>query len=181
MSNQRRDQRKEQAFTLLELLVVMVIVAALSAMALPLLSRITQHGRTVGCLSNLQQLGGALNLYLGEHNFLVPALKAGRKSKSEELPVIDNTLNAYAGDPRIFACPADTLGRAETTGTSYFWNSTLNGQSAVALDFLHLASDPAHIPILSDKDPVHPYEKDHVNVLYADGHATKDLKFSVGQ
>jgi prepilin-type processing-associated H-X9-DG protein len=31
---------------------------------------------------------------------------------------------------------------------------------------------------MSDKEGFHPYLDKKVNILYADGHATKDLKFS---
>ena len=40
----------------------------------------------------------------------MPVLKAGRSSKTDDLPVIDNTLNAYAPNAAVFACPADTGG-----------------------------------------------------------------------
>ena len=53
----------------------------------------------------------------------------------------------------------------------------LNGQSVASLNFLKLTSDLSHIPILADKDGYHPYGNRKVNILYADGHATKDLKF----
>ncbi len=69
---------------------------------------------------------------------------------------------------------------AVKTGTSYCWNVALNGQSALNLNFLQLVTDTTHIPILSDKEGFHPYLNDKVNILYADGHATKDVKFFTG-
>ena len=45
---------------------------------------------------------------------------------------------------------------------------------------LQLAKDSSHIPVISDKEGFHPYLKDKVNILYADGHATKDVKFFTG-
>ena len=52
----------------------------------------------------------------------------------------------------------------------------LNGQAAGALNFLSIR-DHTHIPILSDKEGFHVYEANKVNLLYADGHVTKDLSF----
>jgi len=34
---------------------------------------------------------------------------------------------------------------------------------------------------MMDKEGYHPYEKDKVNILYADGHATKEISFTVKQ
>src|SRR5205085_1001336 len=99
----------------------------------------------------LRQLGAGLNLYLGDHNMIMPALQAGRRDKNEDVPVIDNTLNAYVKEPRIFACPADAPGIAAATGTSYYWNVALNGQPLSNLNFLGAIDDNSHIPILADK------------------------------
>ena len=164
------------AFTLIELLVVMAVIAILAALAVPAYTYALQMGRATACISNLRQIGIALNLYLADHNATMPTMQAARSSTSDSVPVIDNTLNRYAGDPRVFACPADTAGLAGTTGTSYFWNSALNNQVLMNLSFLAISA-PSRIPILSDKQGFHPYTANKVNMLYADGHATKDLNF----
>jgi prepilin-type N-terminal cleavage/methylation domain-containing protein/prepilin-type processing-associated H-X9-DG protein len=169
--------RKMHAFTLMELIVVVAIAAVLAALAMPAYQRVVQSAHTSGCLSNLRQLGVALNLYLGEHSMTMPTLQAGRRDKSEDVPVIDNTLNVYVKEPRIFACPSDTRGLAAATGTSYYWNVALNGQAVANLNFLNMVADHSHIPILADKEGFHPYEATKVNLLYADGHVTKDLSF----
>ena len=165
------------AFTLAELLVVLAIVAILAALAYPAYQRVTESGRATACTSNLRQLGMALSLYLGENNNTMPTLKTARASLADDVPVIDNTLNKYAPAKGVFACPADKGGFAARTGTSYLWNVTLNGQALAGLNFLGLVNDLSHIPILSDKEGFHPYTENKVNILYADGHATKDVKF----
>ena len=169
---------KHAAFTLLELLVVLAIVAVLAGLGLPLYSRATQAARAAACISNLRQLGAALHLYLGEHNATMPTLLAARADKTQPGAVIDNTLNAYAPNANVFACPSDNKGLAASTGTSYYWNSLLNGQSLGSLHLLTLTTEQSFIPVLSDKDQFHPYEPNKVNVLYADGHATVYFQFS---
>jgi prepilin-type N-terminal cleavage/methylation domain-containing protein/prepilin-type processing-associated H-X9-DG protein len=166
-----------RGFTLAELLVVIAVVAVLAGLAYPAYQRVVESGRATACLANLRQLGVALHLYLGENNNTMPVLKTARASLADDVPVIDNTIDKYLGDKRAFACPADKAGFAVKTGTSYLWNVTLNGQALAALNFLGLIDDHSHIPILSDKEGFHPYIKDKVNILYADGHATQDAKF----
>jgi prepilin-type N-terminal cleavage/methylation domain-containing protein/prepilin-type processing-associated H-X9-DG protein len=163
-------------FTLLEILVVLVIVGVLAGLAVPMYQRVVEGGRATGCISNLRNIGAALNLYLAENNMTMPTLKAGRASLDDDVPVIDNTLQKYAQEKAIFACPSDKK-YAAATGTSYSWNSGLNGQSATNLNFLGLVKDTGHIPILGDKEGFHPYTDSKVNILYADGHATKEVKF----
>ncbi len=172
-----RPSETAAGFTLLELLVCLGIVAVLTGVGVPAYQRTVQSARAAACVSNLRQLGAALNLYLGEHNMVMPTLKAGRATLDEDLPVIDNSLDAYAANPRVFACPADAAGLAAKSGTSYYWNVALNGQAVATLNFLHLDGGPALIPILSDKQAFHPYTATKVNLLYADGHADKDFNF----
>ncbi len=167
----------KRAFTLIELLVVVAIIALLAGLSFPVYQRVIQSGRAATCLANLHQLGAALNLYLGDHRLIMPTLMAGRTDKSQDVPVIDNTLNAYAPNPLVFACPADTGHYFEKTGTSYYWDNVLNGQSVTSLNFLNTTSHSA-IPILSDKEGFHPYAASKVNILYADGHVTQGLHFS---
>lgn len=168
--------RASHAFTLLELLVVVGVVAILAALIYPASQRVAASGRATTCVSHLRQIGTGLNLYLSENGMRMPELRAGRASLDEDVPVIDNTLNRYLSDPRVFACPADPK-YAKLSGTSYYWNVALNNQPLSDLNFLHMATDHSKIPILSDKEGFHPLLKDHVNILYADGHATKDLRF----
>lgn len=170
----------KNAFTLVELLVVMVLLSVLVGIAFPVYTHVVESGRAAGCVSNLRQLGVALNLYLGEHNAKLPTLAAARNSASQDVPAIDNTLNAYLNNSaKIFICPSDAQGIGASTGTSYYWNSALNGQSIASLNFLQI-EDHSRIPFLGDKQGFHPYLENKVNILYADGHASKDLKFFTG-
>ncbi len=165
------------AFTLIELLVVISIIAILAALLVPVGSRIIESGRAAQCLSNLRQLGMGLTAYLTENNNTMPTLKAGRDDIGEDVPVIDNTLDKYIPDRSAFACPADKKGFARRSGTSYHWNVTLNGQAVANLNFLGKVAEHSRIPILGDKEGFHPYLEDKINLLYADGHVTKDIKF----
>lgn len=156
---------------------VIAVVAVLTAVAVPVSMRFIQKGRSTACLGNLRQLGLALNLYLGEHNQTMPVLKAGRAQRSEPVDVIDTKLKEYVPDERVFSCPADHGNFAQTTGTSYHWNSALNGQSILSLNFMNHTTTIS-IPILADKEGFHTYRPNKVNILTADGRITQGLIFT---
>lgn len=171
--------RESRAFTLLELLVVIAVLAVLAALLVVAVNRGAQSAHATACTSNLRQLGIALSGYLTDNNNQMPTLKAGRASLAEDLPVIDNTLDKYVAGKGVFACPADKR-FATASGTSYIWNNALNGQSLASLNFLKVIDQHGRIPVLGDKEGFHPYIENKVNILYADGHASKDLRFVTG-
>ncbi len=67
-------QSERRAFTLVELLVVISIVAIMVAMLLPALSSARDTARTVQCLSNLRQLGVLFQVYTDETNGYLPPI-----------------------------------------------------------------------------------------------------------
>ncbi len=69
----RRKCLRRKQFALIELLVVIAIIAILPSLLLPALSQARGKERSMLCLSNLKQLGGAFASYTGDINdWLVP-------------------------------------------------------------------------------------------------------------
>jgi len=74
--------RKSRAFTLVELLVVIGIIALLISILLPALSRARKSANTTKCLSNLRQVGTAFQLYATEFKGTIPVVR-------QDIPDID--------------------------------------------------------------------------------------------
>ena len=59
-----------RAFTLIELLTVVGIIAILLAILLPVLGRVREAGRRTKCAAQLRQIGVGLHRYFNEHKAL---------------------------------------------------------------------------------------------------------------
>ena len=116
-----------RGFTLIELLVVIAVIALLASLLLPALGRAQRSARSAACLSNLHQIGLALDLYVQDNNDHLPSC-AQLPSVNTNLPSVTIRLAPYLQAKAVFQCPEDrTLFPVEQT--SYEWNMFLNGAS----------------------------------------------------
>lgn len=166
----------KKAFTLVELLVVLAIIAVLAALLLPVLARARESARATACLSNLHQIGIALQIYVQENSNKLPVMRDAPTDPAEAatntFPTINKVLLAQLGNTNVLRCPSDFQQLFETTGSSYSWNSLLNGEDADHLVIFGLHFNPHEIPVVFDKADFHKARgpAKAVNYLYADGH-----------
>lgn len=171
-----------RAFTLVELLVVLAIIALLAALLIPVFSKAKETGRGTACLSNLHQIGLALQIYVSENNNRLPEMRdklmdTNSPSTNPFPATADIVLQNHLGNTNALHCPSDPKFFSET-GSSYAWNSLLNGQEAEHLHVFGMNFNPHQIPIFFDKEGFHAAcgPGKEVNYLYADGHIKKLLE-----
>jgi prepilin-type N-terminal cleavage/methylation domain-containing protein/prepilin-type processing-associated H-X9-DG protein len=183
------------AFTLIELLVVIAIIALLAALVLPALSRAKESGRATVCLSNLHQIGIALQIYVGDYNNKLPSMSDIYPGVTNSFPGPDMVLSNQLGNLNVLRCPSDkwVSDKApplpqkgptyfEQTGSSFTWNNLLNGEDADHLSAFGMEFDPHAMPLMYDKAKFHIVrgEAKARNFLYADGHI-KNLLVTAGR
>jgi prepilin-type N-terminal cleavage/methylation domain-containing protein/prepilin-type processing-associated H-X9-DG protein len=62
----------QRAFTLVELLVVVAVIAVLLAILVPTLEYATSEAKKSSCLANLRQIGSGISLYAAENDGCIP-------------------------------------------------------------------------------------------------------------
>lgn len=160
------------AFTLIELLVVVAIIGILAALLLPVVGRIQEKGRATACLSNLRQVGLAVQMYAQDNDNRLPQIYDAIIGAMQATNRMDTVLSNHLGSVRVLRCPSERDDLYLKTGTSYGWNVFINGQDADRMVVLNVLYDPHMIPLAFDKEDFHRVlSKDKaVNYLYADSH-----------
>jgi len=102
---------KDRAFTLVELLVVMAIIAILAALLLPVLSRAKASAQRTVCLNNLRQISLGIRMYADDSNDAAPQTPWTTNSTLMYMDgvtafkkLIENSTHS-----NLFICPADTF------------------------------------------------------------------------
>lgn len=176
--------KRYDAFTLIEMLTVIAIVAVLAALLLPVLQTAKRAGSNAQCQSNLRQVGIAIAAYCADFNDYIPKRLPAFSPMTAKAATnwFDSTawaaterhktdsLMSYIVDPRVLHCP-DSMDYAEL---SY-------GVNGRVVDFVSNYSEvksPSETPMSFDaSQTVSYYYSDlnfrhgaDVNALYADGH-----------
>jgi prepilin-type processing-associated H-X9-DG protein len=174
----------------------------LASLLLPALARTKAKAHNTVCVNQLRQLGIATRLYSDDNDRRLPSaeiLPTMPIDPKKPLPRICDVLSPYVGkstgtnSSAVFKCPKDSFGLYSAEGSSYEWNSELNGHRidetrtkdlrivrvvVVNGDILEntdtnlvLRFPPETTPLLLDYEDFHPRPpRSGKNVVFMDGH-----------
>jgi prepilin-type N-terminal cleavage/methylation domain-containing protein len=95
------------AFTLVELLVVITIVAILAALLLPALANSKIQARQTACLNNIKQITAAGLMYMNETGDILPLNDPALPGYNPNVPANwEEALTNYGGIDQIRLCPS---------------------------------------------------------------------------
>ena len=151
--------RKDKAFTLIELVIVVVVIGVLSTLAVAGYQSSIEGSKSKVCATNEQMLKTALDIYSMEHDTMPASLSAIPDSYKERayamvmrgangwwtrlaarVVEIDGAGRAYAqsfmrdvllkGNLKVMTCPSDDTPPTASGGTSYALNDAIVGLTA---------------------------------------------------
>lgn len=100
---------KNRGFTLIELLVVIAIIAILAAILFPVFSQAKEAAKRTACLSNSDEIGTALLMYLNDYDDTTPTVwgtPAGFPPPQNQTIVdVYQLLQPYIKNLQVFNCP----------------------------------------------------------------------------
>lgn len=111
MLRQHKDQapsissgRRATGFTLIEVLIVMAVIALLSALLLSAFTQVREKARMATCSSNLRQIGLAMRLYVQDYRGIYPDVTF--PPAPVRLCAWPDRIISYVKTPQVFWCPS---------------------------------------------------------------------------
>lgn len=129
-------RRVHQAFTLIELLVVIAIIAILAAILFPVFAQARESARAISCLSDMKQIGLALQMYAQDNDGTYSNIYQGWGPNgiqgTNEGWLWKNSIQPYTKNKGIMTCPSNPVGGPDGPGTlpptdSNNWNNNAKG------------------------------------------------------
>jgi prepilin-type N-terminal cleavage/methylation domain-containing protein/prepilin-type processing-associated H-X9-DG protein len=170
--------RRRLAFSLVELMVVIAIIALMAGLGMPAYERAIATARSAKCASNLRAIGVALTQAATDNNNEYPPIQeAGGPVYPPTVPAqsLINTLSPYGLTSNDLQCPTD-MGSSPSAfaqyGSSYEWNPAFDDEVTVTpIIYLNaqiqIPVNSARVHLCYDFNAIH---NGRPNTLYGDGH-----------
>jgi prepilin-type N-terminal cleavage/methylation domain-containing protein/prepilin-type processing-associated H-X9-DG protein len=165
------------AFTLVEMLVVMAIIALLAGLVAPSYQNALQRARSIKCAGNLRAIGTAAALYATDNNNKYPEIdQAGGPIYSDgKATNIIGAFTPYGITTNMTQCPVDMEASPNSFtkyGSSYEWdpvfdNEPVNETVVYITPTVAIPVNSSRVRLAMDFTPIH---NGRPNVVYGDGH-----------
>lgn len=137
----RREKKRRDYFTLIELLIVIAIIAILAGLLLPALNSARMRANSVTCLNQLKQIGTGMISYTRDYQDYVPFCRQKWNNTAQYMdswivmlwPYVGNSSygNFFSDRKTVFLCPVappEQVYQHTSQGTlysitSYGWNT----------------------------------------------------------
>lgn len=138
----------QRAFTLVELLVIIAIIAILAALLLPALATAKEKGRQTYCINSERQQAIAIFLYADDHSDTLPPV-AFRSTGGDitNWPVL---LDPYLKSVRMHFCPTDQQAKTNSYGLNELAFVDLTDDDSGAPNRLNAFKSPPATVMLGD-------------------------------
>lgn len=184
-----RKTHKHKAFTLVELLTAITVLAVLAAIIIATARRVIEHANSSQCQSNLRQIGIAAKLYINDHNYANPRVNFWTRDLSPYVLSMNLDIMTMPQDETDtpFHCPASHSEDIEgppnhNKNTTYGQNGTrYGGMNALTLDYQGGTTNPAETITYLDAKTYNVFDTTydrvgidwhpgHINACFGDGH-----------
>ena len=115
---------RRNAFSMVELLVVLAVISILAALLLPALSKAKNRVQTLACLNNLKQLEASCHLYTSDFSDFLPPNQAVKTAPAPgSTNALVSILNANSWCPGL--APLDLTAKNVQSGLIFPYNKSL--------------------------------------------------------
>lgn len=146
MRSSHRSLPRRDAFSLIEIIVVVTIVALLFILGSAGLKRVFKSSEISKCAANLRTIGGALNLYAAEHDGSYPPFPTNSDVSQGAYTICDILADGsprwkhfgllygqgYLDDPQVFYCPSARKGAFDYASQ---WQAKSKGSNSFSGQF----------------------------------------------
>ena len=159
LTRRSRGATCRRAFTLVELLVVVAIIALLAAILFPVFSQAREKARSIACLSNMKQIGMGLQIYMQDNNERIffrsstnATITRAHVATSGNNLKWWNELMPYIKSSDVFTCPSDNgpLPSPDLNGNNSIQRSYV---ASSAVEYLKAAqvTNPTEAIVITEK------------------------------
>lgn len=187
MARDRRGSAATDAFTLLEMLIVVAIILFLTTMYWGSNSGSRQKKQLAQCQQNLSKIFIAMQIYATDQNGKFPEVRGAQTSEA----ALDKLVPKYTVDTEPFICPAsgnsslpggESLLNRKISYAYYMGRRSTDEQAVLMTDRQVNTNSKAGGQLVfssSGKPPGNNHKKYGGNLLFCDGHADYSLPSAV--